>query len=78
MVPRVPFRQGQLDFWPHMDMLFSMKYVDSVVPSVLKKYGTLMSKLFANTICKLLSDLHFPMSKLKRAQYHLQNVISSH
>jgi len=48
--------------------------VDSVV--VHKKLGTLMSTPFANVICRLLSHLHFLMSKLKRAQDHLQNVIS--
>ena len=50
--------------------------VDSVVASVHKKLGTLMSTPFANVICRLLSHLHFLMSKLKRAQDHLQNVIS--
>ena len=48
--------------------------VDSVV--VHKKLRTLMSTPFANVICRLLSHLHFLMSKLKRAQDHLQNVIS--
>ena len=49
-------------------------FVYSVV--VHKKLSTLMSTPFANVICRLLSHLHFLMSKLKRAQDHLQNVIS--
>lgn len=48
--------------------------VDSVV--VHKKLRTVMSTPLANVICRLLSHLHFLMSKLKRAQEHLQNVIS--
>ena len=41
-----------------------------------KEVSSLMSKPFANDICKLLSHQHFLMSNLKRAHDHLQNVIS--
>ena len=72
--------QNWLLFSPHIHISSKLVastflcLVDSVV--VHKKLGTLMSTPFSNVICRLLSHLHFLMSKLKRAQDHLQNVIS--
>ena len=43
-----------------------------------KKLTTLMSKPFANVICKLLSHEQILMSSLKHAHDHLQNAMSSH